>query len=139
MIQMYRTIIAKINVLNQASRIFRGDQNEQLSRSSIDLSSPMLIQQRDELSSPLLTNPMKLAYLGGTIRKNELMSFKRMIFRATRGKAFTQFFDMDIKPEDRLMHIDDSHSMLVYLIMFEEGTYLRNRIHKICANTQESV
>lgn len=38
-----------------------------------------------------------ISYLAGTIAKEELIRFKRMVFRATRGKALTYFHDMDPK------------------------------------------
>lgn len=36
-----------------------------------------------------------ISYLAGTISKDEMMRFKKMVYRATRGKALTYFQDMD--------------------------------------------
>jgi len=35
-----------------------------------------------------------ISYLAGTINKDEIMRFKKMVYRATRGKALTYFQDM---------------------------------------------
>lgn len=49
------------------------------------------------------------------------MRFKKFIFRATRGKAFTQFYEFVVNPEDRLKNVYDYENKLVYIVMFEEG------------------
>lgn len=36
-----------------------------------------------------------ISYLAGTISKDEMLRFKKMVFRATRGKALTYFRDLD--------------------------------------------
>ncbi len=36
-----------------------------------------------------------ISYLAGTINKEEIMRFKKMVYRATRGKALTYFNDLD--------------------------------------------
>lgn len=61
------------------------------------------------------------------------MSFKKMIFRATRGKAFSYFFNLRIEPGDRMVGNDDDLNKLIYIIAFEEGGFLKDRIQKICA------
>jgi hypothetical protein len=81
---------------------------------------------------------MRLVYLGGTIRRSEQMSFNRLIFRSTRGKAYTSFYDMYVRPEDKITGFNDS-DLLVYIIMFQEGGYMRDKIMKVCSNTGEPV
>jgi hypothetical protein len=36
-----------------------------------------------------------ISYLAGTIDADETLRFKKMVFRATRGKALTYFRDLD--------------------------------------------
>ena len=36
-----------------------------------------------------------ISYMAGTISKEEMLRFKKMVFRATRGKAMTYFRDLD--------------------------------------------
>lgn len=38
---------------------------------------------------------ISISYLAGTINKDEIMRFKKMIYRATRGKALSYFNDLD--------------------------------------------
>ena len=68
---------------------------------------------------------MQLNYVGGTIKKTDAQSFKKMIFRATRGKAYTHFFDVNIDIEDRMRGVNDHIEKYVYIIIFEQGFYLR--------------
>ena len=67
------------------------------------------------------------------------MRFKKLIFRATRGKAYTQFAEYIVPREDRMRSVYDYESKLVYIVMFEEGGHLRDRVQKICASFGESV
>lgn len=58
------------------------------------MNSSMVKALDNEVSSsiqePLLSGyQTRIAYFGGTIPKEDLMRFKKLIFRATRGKAFT--------------------------------------------------
>lgn len=65
------------------------------------------------------------------------MSFKKLLFRSTRGKAYVHFFDYEIAPQDRLVHINDHNDRLVYIIVFEEGQYLNEKIRKICETSTD--
>jgi hypothetical protein len=50
---------------------------------------------------------VSISYMAGTIIKEEMMKFKRMIFRATRGKALTYFEDLSHEGEiDYAGHTD---------------------------------
>lgn len=62
------------------------------------------------------------------------MRFSRFLFRATRGKAFAHFEDLKINPGDRLRNIYDYDGKLNYIIMFEEGEHIRNRVQRICSS-----
>lgn len=61
------------------------------------------------------------------------MTLKKLIFRATRGKAYTHFFDLEIDQEDRMKGYNDHKEKLVYIVVFEQGSYLKDRIEKICS------
>ena len=75
----------------------------------------------------------QITYFGGIIERQNMQSFKKLLFRATKGKVFAQYFPMTLRPED-LLPEDKSfeHEMVVYIIMFEEGLHMRGRILKIC-------
>ena len=67
------------------------------------------------------------------------MRFKKLIFRATRGKAFTSFADYKVSPDDRMRNVNDYDNKIVYMVMFEDGGYIRDRVQKICSSFMESV
>lgn len=67
------------------------------------------------------------------------MSFKKLLFRSTRGKAYVHFFDYEIQPLDRMIHINDHKDKLVYIVVFEEGLYLKEKIKRICQNSTDNM
>lgn len=67
------------------------------------------------------------------------MSFKKLLFRGTRGKAYVHFFDYVIEPQDRMVHINDHNDRLVYIVVFEEGIYLNEKVRKICQTSTENM
>ncbi|CDW71883.1 v-type atpase 116kda subunit family protein [Stylonychia lemnae] len=137
MITLFRTIVAKINILQYASQLF-----EQSDKSSLNLNSdferdPMLTYGRQELRSPLMSEQSRIAYLGGVLKKSEQMSFKKLIFRATRGKALINFYELKISDTDKAIFQNEQEKMFVYLIMFDDGQYIRDKIYRICSSSQE--
>jgi hypothetical protein len=60
------------------------------------------------------------------------MALKKMIFRGTRGKALCQFFNVEISMEDRMKGVNDHNEKLVFIVIFEEGLYTKDRILRIC-------
>lgn len=44
---------------------------------------------------------------------------------------------MDIPREDRLRGMKDHLEKIVYIIMFQEGQFLKERIHKLCLSFME--
>ena len=44
---------------------------------------------------------------------------------------------MKIPHEDRIRGINDHNDKLIYVIMFEEGKFLRDRIQKLCSSFLE--
>jgi V-type H+-transporting ATPase subunit a len=71
--------------------------------------------------------------MAGTINKDETMRFKRLLFRASRGKVLSYF-----EPIDEVLK-DFKGKFLekcVYVLVFEEGTHLRDKITKICDSFQ---
>lgn len=63
---------------------------------------PVVEEQREPLLSkatPLSNIPssgmIAISYMAGTISKTEVMRFKKIVYRTTRGKALTYFNDLD--------------------------------------------
>lgn len=120
LIENYNYMLGHLNLLHHAKDLFLRSNS---GRAGLDV--------------PLLEN-MRFSYLGGLISSSEAQRFKKLIFRATRGKALCQFFEMRIDPEDNLQCVKQGERA-VYLIMFEEGGFLLDRITKICQSFLGSV
>lgn len=80
---------------------------------------------------------MRLFYLGGTVAKEDQMRLYRLLFRATRGKTFTQFFPMEVKKSDRMRGMKNHQEKVVYITMFQEGDFIKDRVQKICSSFEE--
>lgn len=65
------------------------------------------------------------------------MSFKRLVFRSTRGKAYVHFFDLVVNEADK-EHLG-SFDHLVYIVVFEEGPHMRDKIKKICNSVSDNM
>ena len=67
--------------------------------------------------------------MAGTINSDEIIRFKRLLFRGCRAKVLSYFEPMD--------HILKSFSgetleKSVYVLVFEEGLHMRDKVAKIC-------
>ena len=134
MVKVYRTLLGRINVLSAASSLISPN------ASSSDQENRIRGGESDEyLQQPLLGEGLRFSYMGGVIRIQDQMSFKRLVFRATRGKAYATFFKYSIPIQDRMKGVSDDTTKLVYVIMFEEGGFIRQKVQKLCASTGEAV
>ena len=75
---------------------------------------------------------VSISYMAGTIVKEEMMKFKRMVFRATRGKALTYFEDLSHEGQIDYAGYTDKQLRTVYVIIFQEGGTIRTQLKKIC-------
>ena len=75
---------------------------------------------------------IRVSYIGGTIKASEAERFKRLLFRITRGKAFTRFEEIHYSPADLLKGMKPYPEKLSFIVMFEEGSYLKDRVSKVC-------
>ena len=73
-----------------------------------------------------------ISYLAGTIGKEETFRFKKLVFRATRGKAYTYFRDLDTSGLADYSGTLDKRLRSVYVIVFQEGVNTRSKLTKIC-------
>jgi hypothetical protein len=59
-----------------------------------------------------------ISYLAGTIDSIEMLRLKKMVFRATRGKALTYFRDLDSAGLQDYAGHNDRRQRTVYVIVF---------------------
>lgn len=71
--------------------------------------------------------------MAGTINKEETLRFKRLLFRASRGKVLSYFEDIEENLKD---FQGRSLQKCVYVLVFEEGTHLKEKVAKICDSFQ---
>ena len=70
-----------------------------------------------------------IAHVAGTIEVDERPRLKKLLFRATRGKALTFFEDFELPTKDA----SGRHkTKAVYIVVFQEGRQIRDRIVRIC-------
>jgi hypothetical protein len=70
---------------------------------------------------------VKITHLAGTIDIEEKDRLKKLLFRATRGKALTFFQDIRGLP-DRDVVGTKIKDKAVYVVVFQEGAMLRSKI-----------
>ncbi len=68
-----------------------------------------------------------ITHVAGTIDPNERERLKKLLFRATRGKALTYFSDFTVKNQQGSVV-----PKTVYIVVFQEGRQMRERIVRIC-------
>jgi len=72
---------------------------------------------------------VSIRYISGTIDKEDMERFRRMLFRSTRGKVLQYYEDIDFPLKD---FQGRPLNKVVYVLVFEEGTHFREKIVKLC-------
>jgi len=72
-------------------------------------------------------NIINIERVAGVVESEEIVRFRKLIFRATKGKSFMyteQFSDTDDRGKISVRS--------VYIITFYDGTHTRDKIQRIC-------
>jgi len=75
---------------------------------------------------------VSVSYLAGTILKEDQDRLRKMVFRATRGKALTYFEDIlgaDLKDYSGEVRMQ---LRTVYVLVFQDGQTVRDKLTKVC-------
>lgn len=73
-----------------------------------------------------------ITHIAGTIDTDEKERLKKLLFRATRGKALTYFNDFEVSnPLEKRSHTKKVQQKSVYIVVFQEGRMIRERIVRI--------
>lgn len=67
--------------------------------------------------------------ISGTINTDEVMRFRKLVFRATRGNALVYFSDIK-KPIEDFYGVQ--YQKTVYCVLFQDSGTLRDKVTKIC-------
>lgn len=72
---------------------------------------------------------VQVGYLAGTINNTEKQTFEKLIYRASRGKVLCYFDEQGFTVKDFEGH--EKHRV-VYVLVFQSGAHLRERVHRVC-------
>ena len=78
-----------------------------------------------------LSSDIAISYIAGTIEVTEKDRLKKLLFRATRGKALTYFKEFEIPPQ-RIKGEWVYLRKAVYIVVFQDGRQIREKITRIC-------
>ena len=71
--------------------------------------------------------------MAGTIDREDTFRFKKLLFRATRGKILSYFEDIEVPIRDFL---GNKLNKVVYVLVFEEGTHKKDKLSRLCDSFQ---
>ena len=144
LIESYKNITEQLDSLIEKKSVF--DKSSQLMSSQnyqIKLSRdsfPMINNQTDTIENflkskntiPLIpeTDITDINFISGVIKSEDSMRMKRMIFRASRGRAIPTFFDLTI--ENKTLKIKQEKKIFVILYQGGADDFLVQKILNIC-------
>ena len=105
-------------VLAVAARVLAGQQGNRLEVQSVNSINAEPLQDRpDPMFDPnLVAGGVQLTHVAGTIRTDEVFTFRKLIFRATRGNALPHFEDIPTPIKD---YLGNEVKKTVYVVMFQ--------------------
>ncbi|XP_039218235.1 V-type proton ATPase 116 kDa subunit a isoform X2 [Crotalus tigris] len=89
-----------------------------------------------ELRSTPAAVAAKLGFIAGVIKRERLVPFERLLWRACRGNIYLKFSEMDTPLEDPITKEEMKKNVF---IIFYQGEQLRQKIKKICDGFRATV
>ena len=74
---------------------------------------------------------MRILYIGGVIPTDQMPQFRRMVIRATRCQVYVHSFELKLEPADQLIGDTYDDKKSVYVLAFQEGSVLEDKIRRI--------
>jgi len=143
----YETLIEKYNHLIEYKQVLL--KTRPIMFMSSERSFRGKISPKSQVNPPFVseydTNSVRFEYLAGVVNTEEVQTFRKLLFRATRGMIWKTFLDIENAKNDA-QRFDRSHFLdqdvevkpkSVFLIVYQGGTYntMKDRLHKICQFT----
>ncbi|XP_013914076.1 PREDICTED: V-type proton ATPase 116 kDa subunit a isoform 4 [Thamnophis sirtalis] len=89
-----------------------------------------------ELRSTPAAVAAKLGFIAGVIKRERLVTFERLLWRACRGNVYLKFSEMDTPLEDPVTKEEMKKNVF---IIFYQGEQLKQKIKKICEGFRATV
>ncbi|XP_061494806.1 V-type proton ATPase 116 kDa subunit a 4 isoform X1 [Rhineura floridana] len=89
-----------------------------------------------ELRSSPAAVAAKLGFIAGVIKRERMVPFERLLWRACRGNIYLKFSEMDTPLEDPITKEEMKKNVF---IIFYQGEQLRQKIKKICEGFRATV
>jgi V-type H+-transporting ATPase subunit a len=115
----YKTVLSKAASVIGGGKLM-GDKSMSLDQSQ---------EEGDVHESLVDMGQITIGHIAGTILKEEQERFNRLVFRATRGNAIVCFKEFTKPVVD---YFGKGQMKSVYIIVFQEGEFIRDRINRIC-------
>ena len=114
--ESYTSLLDYEKVLSEVISQMPKLMNNEITENLLDIET----RGNELMEERLLTvgNEIEISQIAGTILSIEKIRFKKLIFRATRGKALTFFYDFPFPQEDER---GEMKYKCVYIVMFQEG------------------
>jgi V-type H+-transporting ATPase subunit a len=82
-----------------------------------------------------INSSVRLAFIAGTIHKEDALRFKRIVFRVTRGNTWTTLHDIELAGNNQIIDTGTEKPALktVFLIVYQGGSdVFKSKLQKIC-------
>lgn len=70
--------------------------------------------------------------MGGVIKSENIVAFRRSIFRQLRGKTYVHTFEINLAPADQLREDSFDENRYVFILAFQGGNIVEEKIKRIC-------
>jgi hypothetical protein len=70
--------------------------------------------------------------MGGVIKSENIVAFRRSIFRQLRGKTYVHTFAVNLALGDTLIGDDFDRNRYVFILAFQGGNIIEDKIRRIC-------
>lgn len=121
-IQHFKDMVFKIEILKKI-KAMTGDQENFSQIAGVGLEAGSALQ--DNLMA------MRILYIGGVIGTDQMPQFRRMIIRATRCQVYVHSFEIDLSPADQLIGDNYDSKKSMYVLAFQDGSVLEDKIRRI--------
>ncbi len=114
----FRQVLCRINIYEHVAQMFR-DPRGTGETSLPDMESSRLESLNQPLISQEILETTQIVYLGGVIDTREVLTMKKLLFRATRGKAILTTFELLVEEQDQVRGENFAERLMGYVVMFE--------------------